>query len=247
MLDVIAIIDGSRGKPVSDWLPEVVWHLRQAGMDYGGFLAVAARQEPKDLMETVAAFNDHFKGEGDPWGGASSTNDETRHLLAIAARIKEPEKTPIFVVGLRRAGMDEYVESFLSGVARNKPVRSLRAAVQVLKSASLRGDATRLLKIIGRERGVKDAAHTIRHFWGNGSSDDAVVILQGVGEGESARLVQIYQEVSSMSLGGMRTLDEIVRGVPEFLRDNKASELEALGHSDIAEKLRAIGDSNPPF
>jgi hypothetical protein len=128
MVDVIAIIGGSRGRPVSDWLPDVIGHLGQAGMDYGGFLEVAARQEPRDLMETVAAFNAHFQGRGDPWGGASSTNDETRNLLENAARIQEPENAAVFVVALRRAEMDEYVESFLSGLARHEPASGLQSA-----------------------------------------------------------------------------------------------------------------------
>jgi hypothetical protein len=250
MVDVIELITQSAGTRTAAWLPRVAREMIQAQMSCDGFMETAAHEHPQEVIKTAAALAEEFPRlsiatEMDPWAVDSRDNTDTVvALLRFAARIHSPESCPVFVAGLRRAEIGDYVDGFLVSVARWHLASDIERAVENLRAAQLGRDAMQLLNHVGRKRLLQRTFEVVDHFDKLGAKEDRNTILGGMAS-TPQRLLKAVQEAQK-GTDADEIYSVLVAGVPRGNRERHVTLLRREGFHRLASEISPDPDE-PPF
>ncbi|MFE6816189.1 hypothetical protein [Streptomyces sp. NPDC057677] len=189
MLDMAEIVIESRDQATANWLPRVAREMMRAEMSCTSFMSVAATEPPLEAVRTAVALHLEFpnlvdQNSGDPWAQKTAPgNSETvLTLLRFMAREHGSTATPTIVVGLRRGGIGEYVQHFLTCIAQWHLAPSLERSVSHLRAAELSRDAINLLHLAGSRRLLDRTFEIADHFNRKNAVDDRDTVLRAMAE-----------------------------------------------------------------
>jgi hypothetical protein len=175
MTDLVEMVESSEGAPLASWLPHIVSEMHKARMSCSVLLEQAAKESPHDIVQTLAELERIFplpvKNPHDPWSGYSASNEASAQLLLrFAARHQGVAKTPVIVVAMRRSGVGNYVDYYLSYAACWHLAPRLEVIVDRLRSAKLEDDARTLLRCVGSDRVEHRVVEVVEHFHKKGAT-----------------------------------------------------------------------------
>ncbi|MFB6561290.1 hypothetical protein ACFCYH_20835 [Streptomyces sp. NPDC056400] len=248
MTDLVDLINQSQGAPISTWLPHVVSEMFKAEMSCDDLMEWAAGESPQAIVQCVVELDTLFPkpdGPDDPWSKWAPGNHATvSSLLRNAARIHGAERSPIVVVGLRRAGVGSYVDEFLSTVACWFLAPRIRKAVVSLEAAQLHKDARSVLRAVGGERQITRVIEVVDYFTQHGELKYRDAILDIMADSRN----RFMAGIESTSSGEVR--DVLISRIPPGDKAEYADALSDAGYGELAEKvnrLPAFYNNKPPF
>ncbi|MFD7857322.1 hypothetical protein ACFV6B_23965 [Streptomyces microflavus] len=241
MTDLVDLVSQSQGAPMSTWVPHVATEMATAEMSCKNLMEWVAQGEIKDIIGCIKALDQAFplpnQGPPEPWDNWSTGYGATTEiLLRYVARTHGRSSAPVVAVGLRRASLGYFVNTFLSNVASWHLAKNLAVAVQRLRSAELSKDAITLLRFVGSSRMDSRVLEVVHYFLDNNSDDDAKRILKGMGSESPERLVIALRDDKC---DPMR--EDLIGSIPWNKHQEYGKHLRAEGFSDIADAF------DPPF
>jgi hypothetical protein len=249
MHDMVELVQTSEGRPMAEWFPPLIHALNLAGMSNEQFLKAASLEQPRDLVENIAALADyrHYYPE-----------EAIDKLIYLCARNQPAESIPAIIVLLRRKGSTDLTEradqlidkipadrsGLLARTARNDGT----CVVLALRGATLESDATRLLRRIGAHASPGYILEVASSF-PDSISGDRETVLNSVAGGNRYHLKYVLKELRETALDGIdprKTLDRIIFGIPFGQHEEIASFLESEGLGEEALRVLELKDE-PPF
>ncbi|BDM73329.1 hypothetical protein HEK616_68160 [Streptomyces nigrescens] len=207
----------------------------------------AAQSNPQEIVQCVAALDEVFplpehNADG-PWGNWTPANDATiGALLRHTAMVHDVGNTPITVVGLRRANVKEYVESFLINMACWHRAPSLWSAVQSLRAAELTNDALSMLRHVGSKRQATRVLEVVAHFDARNGMQERNAILKGMASEEKRFMIGIS------GLKSEEAQKALISEIPWPKRHHYFDLLNDAGYEELAKQIELPKYSDePPF
>ncbi|WP_432587537.1 hypothetical protein ABVG11_19280 [Streptomyces sp. HD1123-B1] len=243
MSDVVALIKSSRGRPISDWLPEVVEEIHLANMTDRQFLRAAATEEPTEAVKVLLSLDER-------------SEDLAERYWRLCLRHQPPPKIPALLTALRRHGSTEtlpYSEGFVDSIlARNTWAETSRKdladVVKALRSASLDKDAEQLLAGIGKYTWGTTLVAVATCF-PDELLGDRDKVLMNVASGGIEHLVGAINAVRDLRLDGTDTakiIDRMLFGIPYKKNKEVAEKLESRGFENEARRALEL-EGEVPF
>ncbi|SEO01379.1 hypothetical protein SAMN05216267_101594 [Actinacidiphila rubida] len=247
MDDVVELIEGRSGKPLTEWLPQVFSALSTAGMAYTPFVQWASEKPVRELVPLIEAVGDN---KDDP---------VLTSLLYWVSKNQSAEKLPSLVVALRRAA-EEYFDghdlaqrliSFISGKDVGVYIRGLRKdcvpVVNAFRSATLLNDSNRIVREIGRYR-TAVVIRLVGEFGGPGTPDGDAV-LAAVGKGSDYHIAEVLRELRTSRFSSEVKRHHLVRIVFGVAPERRLLTADELGRRGLQEESQVFRDMKdvPPF
>ncbi|MEU2289627.1 hypothetical protein [Streptomyces bacillaris] len=251
MTDLVDLVSQSQGAPMSTWVPHVATEMVTAEMSCINLMEWVAKGEIKDILDCIKALDQAFplpsQGSPEPWDNWSTGYGATTEiLLRYVARTHGTNSAPVVVVGLRRASLGHFVNTFLAHVATWHLAKHLSVAVQRLRSAELGKDANALLQFVGSNRMDSRVLEVVHHFLDSNSDGDAEWVLKGMGGGSPERLAIALRDDKCDPLR-----KALIGSVPWSRRREFGNHLRAEGFSEIADSFDPPSSGGysdePPF
>ncbi|MEV5860973.1 hypothetical protein AB0L83_14850 [Streptomyces sp. NPDC052071] len=234
MSDLVDLVSQSQGAPMSTWVPHVATEMATAEMSCKNLMEWVAQGEIKDILHCIKALDQAFplpnQGPPEPWENWSTGYGATTEILfRYVARTHGRNSAPVVTVGLRRASLGYFVNTFLASVARWHLATNLAVAVQRLRAAELGKDANTLLLFVGSTRMDTRVLEVVHHFLDNNSDKDAERVLEGMSSGSPERLVIALRDDKC---DPMR--EALINSIPWNKHSEYGNHLRAEGFSEIA-------------
>ncbi|MFI7393870.1 hypothetical protein [Streptomyces tendae] len=247
MTDLIELMTRSQGAPLVTWLPHVAAEMFRTEMSCESLMKWASHESPQEIVQCIAALEEIFprpqKVADDPWRSWSPANDATaEQLLREVARRRAWKNVPIIAVSLRRAGVGQYVEVFLTAMACWHLAPALQAINERLQSAALSKDALEMLRIVGTSRQKTRIMEVVHHFSELGAKRERDAILRGLASDSERFLIAIGEADEEMR----RVL---LPAIPWGKRSEYVDLLKSAGHNQIADQIEVPPSysDEPPF
>jgi hypothetical protein len=246
MIDLVALVSDSEESPIATWLPMVLREMHRAEMDFTDYIRTAAKDSPHGVAQTIAALEVEFpQREPRGWDSGKWENDLTvGRLLDFAAELHGSSASPAVAAALRRSGLGEKVNVYLTSVAEFHLAKDIEKAVDHLRAAGMSRDATRLLGYAGSHRNSDRIVEVIVHFEKANRIEDRNVILGGIARDDIQHLVYVVPKLQKAS-APEEVLMEVARGVPYGKHEEYAQLLDGVDMKEFARLVRVVADELP--
>ncbi|MGW0032446.1 hypothetical protein ACWDXD_21785 [Streptomyces sp. NPDC003314] len=249
MIDLVDLIRSSSKLPISAWLPKVLRGMMRADMNLEGFIHQVAEASPHEIVRSVAFLEVEFPpDESDedraPWD--KTPNGATvGTLLQAAARRHGATSSPVIVASLRRNHLDHHVDDYLHEIATWAPTVWIIGILSDFRDAALYNDVSRLLRIIGADRGVDDLIPLLHELRQRNLTGEVSVILRSAASKSAFRFTHVANELTANG-APEELLAEMIWGIPDGHHEEYAEDLIRVDMQEIATRVRASAD-DPPF
>jgi hypothetical protein len=247
MYDMVDVVQANEHQPMASWLAPLIHALASAGMSNEQFLRAASRESPPEIVATVLAL------------AASQETKAVERLVYLSAVNQPADHIPAIIALLRRKGGPEVgvrLADLLIDVLTGKQSGRLSnigpdhyiSIVSALRSATMEGDANRVLGGIGAY-GRADLVLELAASFPDRIYGDRETILSSVARGSSYHLKSLLEELLTTTIKGIdpkTTLDRIIFGIPLGKSQEIASYLESEGMNSEAQRVLAL-EGEPPF
>ncbi|WP_307170764.1 hypothetical protein [Streptomyces sp. B3I7] len=149
----------------------------------------------------------------------------------------------MIVVGFRRAGLGNFVGTFLVNIASWHFAKNLVVAVRRLRAAELGADAEALLRSVGSKRLDSRVIEVVHYLFDNEATKDGEIVLTGMAAGSPKRLIIALRDPRCALFKNV-----LLDAIPWNRRADYVNALQAGGMNDIAAEVSAPAYSDePPF
>jgi len=250
MHDMVELVETSEGRPMAEWMPQLIEALGLAEMSNEQFLKGASKEKPSEVVESIIALADNAEYSDRDFSAVALDR-----IMYLCARNQPVKAIPVVIVLLRRKGApalaDQLISLIAGGASRPFP-SSVRSdyipMLFALRAATMGRDAARLLTTLG-ERGYPSDILEVASSLPDSIPIDRIDILGSVANGSNYHLGSVLKELRKSTLADIdkkKTLDQIISGIPYGKHEEIASFLESQGLREEASRVLERKDE-PPF